>query len=105
MTPRAKALAVVYALVRVPVTVVDRSVVQQLPAGCRPRTVFDHGLGVADHWAGLILADDAVAASGRARIDQAGRYPGGGRDLSAGRGARTSELTGKPYATTRSATT
>ena len=97
MSPRARVLAIAYALVRVPVTVVDRTVVQQLPAGSRPRTVFDHGLGVADHWAGLILANDAVASSGRARIDQAGRFAGGGSD----RVARPAELSGKPYATTR----
>jgi hypothetical protein len=75
-----------YVLMRLPLTLIDRTLVRRLPAQCRRRTVFDHGLGVADHWAGLILGDERIADSGRLRVAHAGRYSGASSAVAGDRG-------------------
>ena len=74
MTRAGQALVVPYALLRLPLSVVDRTVRKVLPPRSRGRVVFDHGLGVMDHWAGLVLDDQGIARSGQARIARAGVF-------------------------------
>jgi hypothetical protein len=95
-----KAVAVPYALARVPLAVLDRWVVRRLPSRSRGRTVFDHGLGVADHWAGLMLADDLIRDAGWRRIEEAGSFAGIHTELPSRRGVRG----GKSYAEIRTLT-
>lgn len=95
MTRAGQALVVPFALLRLPLSVVDRTVRKVLPPRSRGRTAFDHGLGVVDHWAGLVLDDQGIARSGQARIARAGVFE-------PGRDAQVPSLTGTTtYATTR----
>jgi hypothetical protein len=95
-----RAVAVPYVLVRVPLAVLDRLVVRRLPSRSRSRTVFDRGLGVADHWAGLLLADDVIRDAGWRRIEEAGSFAGVHTDFPSRRGLRG----GKSYAEIRTLT-
>jgi hypothetical protein len=95
VTRAGQVFVVPFALLRLPLSVVDRTVRKLLPPRSRGRTAFDHGLGVMDHWAGLVLDDQGIARSGQARIARAGVFEPGSE-------AQVPSLTGTTtYAVTR----
>lgn len=73
MTGRAGLLAVPFACVRLPVAVLDNHLVRRWSKYARGRIMFDYAVGVADGWAGNILQEDHICATGHKRCAGARR--------------------------------
>lgn len=61
-------LIVPYALLRLPLSVLDNRLFRPMSLQSRRRRVFDVGLGVLDHWAERLLGDEAISRNGRCRL-------------------------------------
>lgn len=61
-------LAVPFALIRLPLYVVDRSLLRRLNRHSGPRIALECGLGTVDICAGHFLADDVITGQGVCRV-------------------------------------
>jgi hypothetical protein len=102
-TPR-ELLAVPFALARVPLYIVDTQLIARLPRRSGSRLALDCGLGAVDVWAGRILGNEAISASGLTRLAAALRAhyaQAGPARVSGVRPEHTEAITRRSYATTR----
>ena len=62
-----------YLATRLPITVLDKTVVRRLPQDSPPRIALDRAIGSFDQAAGRLLADDAIVRRGTDRIERASK--------------------------------
>ena len=60
-----------FAVVRVPLYLLDQHLVRRLPADSSARAAFDRGLGTVDLWAGRLRDVPAISARGLSRLTDA----------------------------------
>lgn len=60
-----------FAVVRVPLYLLDQHLVRRLPTASSTRIAFDRALGTVDLWAGRLIDDPTISARGQSRLTDA----------------------------------